>query len=353
MRRITASIAGRTIPRACPSNLPSKITATILVVITLFPTGLLADEIHPFNLTNTSPVILVQGLPTARDPRLAAPGDIKTNLVFEITSHYRSRQTSRESLLFDGETLRTTLSMKTGLTEDMDFEIQLPYVSHGGGFLDSFIIDWHRLFGFPQNRRDQVPVNQLQYTYQKDGVTLLNLQQPAHGLGDAQAILGIKLNRQLSSRQNNLAVKAAIKFPSGSSTKLTGNGAYAVSAWLTGDFKTDWFGRRGLTYINLGAMWLQQGDVLPTQQRSRVWFGGIGSGVTVSEHIVLQAQLDIHSQFYRDSGLVEIDSYAAQLTVGGNIKLSEGWNLDIGVAEDLIVHASPDVVFHLGLNGRF
>lgn len=352
MRRITASIAGRIVPRACPSNL-SRFTAITLVAFLLLPTGLLADEIHPFNLTNTSPVILVQGLPTARDPQLTEPGDVKMNLVCEITSHYRSRQTSREGLLFDGETLRATLSMKTGLTEDMDFEIQLPYVSHGGGFLDSFIIDWHDLFGFPQNRRDQVPVNQLQYTYQKDGVTLLNLQQPVSGLGDVQAILGIKLNQRWSSRQNNLAIKAAIKFPSGNSTKLTGNGAYAVSAWLTGNLATDWFGRQGLSYFNLGAMWLQKGDLLPAQQRSWVWFGGIGSGVKVGEHIVLQAQLDTHSQFYRDSSLVEIDSYAAQLTVGGNIKFSERWNLDIGVAEDLIVHASPDVVFHLGLNGRF
>jgi len=41
------------------------------------------------------------------------------------------------------------------------------------------------------------------------------------------------------------------------------------------------------------------------------------------------------------------------LTLGGNVQFSKKWNLDIGVVEDLVVHASPDVVFHLGLNGRF
>ncbi|WP_455201343.1 DUF3187 family protein [Kaarinaea lacus] len=39
--------------------------------------------------------------------------------------------------------------------------------------------------------------------------------------------------------------------------------------------------------------------------------------------------------------------------MGGNVKFSNSWNLDVGVVEDLIVHASPDVIFHLRLNGRF
>lgn len=323
------------------------------LILLLSPHRLWAEQIHPINITNTSPVILVQGLPNARDPRLSDPGEHQINLVYEIASHFTFEDTDNESLLFDGETTRALLSLKTGLSHDLELEVQLPYISHDGGFLDSFIINWHDFFGLPQNGRDVAPRNQLDYSYQKNGITLLNFKEPASGIGDVQLILATKLDQQWLPQQNNLVLKTAIKLPTGDSTRLTGNGAYAVSFWLAGDMRTDWFNRHGMTYVNLGAMWLEQGEVLSAQQQSWAWFGGIGSGLKVSERIVLQAQLDTHSQFYQDSSLVEVDSYALQLTLGGNFQFNKQWNLDIGVVEDLVVHASPDVIFHLGLNGRF
>ena len=332
-----------------------RVLALILLILqAIFTSSFIqAQQIHPLNITNSSPVILVQGLPNARDAQLTAPGNFKVNLVYEITSHFTFQDTDSEQLLFDGETMRALLSVKTGVSRDMELEIQLPYLSHDGGFLDSLIINWHDFFGLPQNGRDLAPRNQLEYAYQNKGETLLDLREPTSGVGDVQLILGVKLDQRWLPKQNNLALKTAIKFPSGDATRLTGNEAYALSAWLNGDMQTDWFGWQGLTYLNLGAMWLEQGEVLAEQQRSWVWFGGIGSGVQVSDRIVLQAQLDTHSQFYQDSSLVEIDSYALQLTLGGNIQFNRQWDLDIGVAEDLVVHASPDVIFHLGLNGRF
>lgn len=308
---------------------------------------------HPLNITDTSPVNLVQGLPNARDPQITRPGKVRVNLLYEITSNFTNQESDSENVMFDGETTLAALSLKTGLSQDLDLEIQIPYISHDGGFLDSFIIDWHDFFGLPQNGRDIAPQNQLEYSYQKNGVTLLDVQEPASGVGDVQLIVGFRMDQHWLPKQNNLSFKTAIKFPSGDSASLTGNGAYAVSAWFSGDMQTDWFGWQGLTYMSLGAMWLEQGEVLTEQQRSWVWFGGIGSGVKVSDRIVLQVQLDTHSPFYQDSSFVEIDSYVLQLTLGGNIQFSKQWNLDIGVVEDLVVNASPDVIFHLGLNGRF
>ncbi|HEY5603039.1 MAG TPA: DUF3187 family protein [Gammaproteobacteria bacterium] len=331
----------------------ATVVTPLLFVLLLSPASLLAQPIHPLAITNTSPVILVQGVPNARDPRITAPGDFTMSLVYEVTSHFTTHSSSNEQLMFDGETTRALLSLKTGVGRDMELEIQLPYIAHAGGFLDSTIIHWHDLFSLPQNGRDQAPQNQLEYFYQKNGVVVLDFQEPAGGMGDAQVIVGVQLNKRWLPNQNHLSLKAAIKFPTGDAAQLTGSGAYGVSAWLTGDMQTDWFGQPGVTHMSLGGMWLEQGDVLPGQQRSWAWFGGAGSGIQVSERVVLQAQLDWHSQLYKDSGFVEIDSYALQLTLGGNLKFNDAWNLDIGVVEDLIVHASPDVICHFSLNSRF
>jgi len=42
-----------------------------------------------------------------------------------------------------------------------------------------------------------------------------------------------------------------------------------------------------------------------------------------------------------------------QLTIGGTLAFSKNINLDLGVTEDLLDRASPDVVFHLALRGSF
>ena len=311
-----------------------------------------ASPVHPFSITNTSPIIIVHGLPTSRDPAVTGRDEVAFGLVYEITSHFTHHNTINERLYFDGETTRAVFSWKTGISDTSDIEIQLPYVSHDGGFLDSFIIDWHNLFGFPQNGRDQVANNQLEYLYEKDGVTRLEFLEPASGVGDMQLIYSFRINKRLWKKQNNLAFKTAIKIPSGDYRDLTGSGGYALSALFAGDTSIQLLGKPGANYFNLGAMWLEEGKILPDQQNSWVWFAGAGSGLRVSERIALQLQLDMHSPFYHSSDLIELDSYALQITVGGNLKLSEYWNLDIGVAEDLIVHASPDVIFHLQLNGR-
>jgi hypothetical protein len=40
------------------------------------------------------------------------------------------------------------------------------------------------------------------------------------------------------------------------------------------------------------------------------------------------------------------------LTVGGSYRLAAGWQLDLGVSEDIVVEGSPDVVFVFGISQR-
>ncbi|MGD8886423.1 MAG: DUF3187 family protein, partial [Gammaproteobacteria bacterium] len=208
-------------------------------------------------------------------------------------------------------------------------------------------------FGLPQNGRDQWPRDQLWYFYEKNGVTQFELTEPVSGMGDAQLILGYKLDQQWFPNQSQLAFKTAIKIPTGDADKLTGSGGFALAAWLTGSSTTQWFQFPGSTYYHAGLMWLQEGDVMAGQQRPLAAFGGIGTGARITERVVLQLQLDGHSSMYKDSRFNEINQIALMFTLGGNLKLSDHWNLDVAVVEDMYVHTAPDVVFQFKLNGRF
>jgi hypothetical protein len=87
--------------------------------------------------------------------------------------------------------------------------------------------------------------------------------------------------------------------------------------------------------------------------KSFVGFGNVGAGVYITDSVVFISQLDINSPFYSSSDLVELGSYAVQLTLGGNIKFASYGELNLGLAEDLIIDASPDVTFHMAVQLRF
>jgi hypothetical protein len=64
-------------------------------------------------------------------------------------------------------------------------------------------------------------------------------------------------------------------------------------------------------------------------------------------------QINGHTSFFRDSDLVELNSNSAQLTVGGTFAVFKQTTIDIGITEDIIIKASPDVGFHIAVQSRF
>jgi hypothetical protein len=324
----------------------------LLAVVLIQPPAWAAPSIHPLSTTNMSPVSLIQGLPPSHGAAVATSGDWQTSIDFSHANNFTHESTANEQVFLDGATTRVALSVKTGLFADADMELMVPFIKHYDGSLDSFIENWHDFFHLPQNGRKQWPRDQLLFLYKKNNVTQLEINEPVSGIGDARLTLGFKLNRHWFPHQKRLALKTAIKFPTGDAEKLTGSGGYGVFAWLTGDSATQWFQFPGLTYYRAGIAWLQDGDVMADQQRPFVAFGGIGTGARFSQRIVLQLQLDTHTSLYRDSTFNEINQYALMFTMGGNLKLTDAWNLDIAVVEDLYVHTAPDVTFQLKLNGR-
>jgi hypothetical protein len=67
------------------------------------------------------------------------------------------------------------------------------------------------------------------------------------------------------------------------------------------------------------------------------------------QHVELTVQLDGHTAAFDDTQLGYLGP-ATMLTFGGAILLDSGWRLSLGVSEDIVVEASPDVVFVLGLS---
>ena len=311
-------------------------------------------EITPFNSSNQSPLVQIYGLPHDTSADITPPGTFRTTLNQDLSSNYTDSSTAREQITLDGEAYRVALAARYGIAPRCEVGIEIPYIFQGGGFLDSFIIDWHNTFGLSQGGRENAPKNRILYSYRKDGVQKLLVDRFGSGVGDISLTGGVGLyDTRSGGRHDRVSLKGAVKLPTGDSTFLLGSGGTDVMLQLCGSSSGngEW-GTLGM-YASAGALVMSKGEVLRDQHNQVAGVGTFGFGWGPVSWISFKAQLNGTTPLYRGSSLHELSKIPFLLIFGGTITFPGEYLLDIGVAEDVAVAASPDVSFHLGLSKRF
>jgi len=331
-----------------------KIVHFIVCWMLIFFNVLLAEgaEITSFYTQNQSPLISVYGLPGMGSAVVKAAKEGSLRLILDTANNYVAAGNTGENIVLDGETMRLTLSGRYGIGRKMELGLDVPFLITGGGFLDGFIEKFHATLGFPNGGRELASQNRLRLRYQKNGVTLLNMEQSGQGLGDVRIAGGWQVY-QSAQGDRNLMLKAGIKLPTGDTESMRGSGSFDGALWLVGNMEYQLpFGQLSL-FGQAGAMGMTKGKILPDQQRPAVGFGAFGLGVRPAEWLELKIQTNANTSFYSGSDLSEVSAPSAQLTIGGTLRFSPQTSLDLAVTEDIIVGASPDVVFHLSLAHKF
>lgn len=325
----------------------------VFISVCLCPHTTQAVNITPFDMKNQSPIVQIYGLPGIGTAVLFSPGRPEFRMTLDYSSNYVDDAKKGEHIVLDGETARITMGGRYGLTDKVECGVEIPYIIHGGGFLESFIIHYHDIFGFSQGGRDQAPRNHLRYLYTRGGMEKLNVDRSSDGLGDISLTAGLQIYHDKNEYPRAVALRTSLKLPTGDSDQLHGSGSTDMAVWITAsdDYKLKaghWtlFGAAGL-------MGMTDGKVIQEQQRNLVGFGTVGAGWSPLSWIAFKFQMNAHTPFYDDSDLKEVNANAVQLLIGGTLSLFQQTTLDIGVSEDLIIKTSPDVSFHFDLRTRF
>ena len=325
------------------------LSALLLPVILGIATPSQALDLTPFPVRNFSPTALVHGLSIAETPHLLPTGKTTLHTSFDLASHATLDTSSSEAILLDGESYIATLGLRYGLSDTLQVGIDLPWVWHSEGFMDSFITDWHDFFGLSNGDRNSLKDDQLNYIYFQNGEERLRLQDEVNGLGDLRLQLAWQFK---STEQSAFTLQTQIKAPTGDADKLTGSEAWDVSLALSAQRDFSIGNGQGALWGGFGVSWLGDGEVLEEAVEDFAASGWLGAGWSPLDWLALKLQVDSHTALY-DSNLNELGEPAVILTMGGTLGLGEQTSLDIGVGEDLNVNASPDVTFHLRLAHRF
>jgi hypothetical protein len=163
--------------------------------------------------------------------------------------------------------------------------------------------------------------------------------------------MAIPLFAKTFQTQRYLALRTQLKLPTGKSSGLLGSGGTDVAATLAySDYET-------LAGINTvlsaygGIIYMGNTKVLRELQNHFAGYGGASLAWMATQHLDFKLQLDMHSAFY-DSDIDQLGT-SMQLLAGGTAHLPGEVLLDLGISEQLITDATPDVGFYLFIRHLF
>ena len=273
---------------------------------------------------------------------VAAPGQWQAAAVFNWGNSAIAQSDRSESLVVDAETQELRLTLGRGFGDRWMLQLQLPYRYTGAGSLDGFIDNWHDMFNLPEGARRDFPQDQFRIAYARDGIVALDRQRSASGIGDLSMDAGYQL---WTDTDSSVAAWLSVKLPTGNADEFTGSGSTDAALIIAGEHR---FGESWSAFGQVGVTYLGNGDRLTEQQRNVVWSGLAGLSVNLWRGLEFKLQFDAHSAVFDDTALDFLGD-AGILTVGGSYRFQSGWTLEAGVSEDIVVDASPDVVFVVGI----
>jgi len=299
---------------------------------------------EPFQISNRNPFVQIYGVPAARSASILRAGDYQLGLSVDRANSSSDSSKGDESIVIDGETSRSALTLSVGMARGFELSATVPYYSHSGGSLDDKIENWHDAFGLPNGNRDEFKQDQLEYRYTNDD-QVVGISDKAEGLGD----ISIALSYGLSSKASrSYVLQTQIKLPTGQADKLTGSDSTDIAAGL---YFTEqrWLGSdRWVFHGSTGLLLRGDGDVIEQQSRNTMVFGSATMVWKYTDNISLKTQLDLHSAAY-DSDLREFGYGSAQWSLGASFAVSDNCLIDVNINEDIAVRTSPDVVFQLAV----
>ncbi|MGK0499653.1 MAG: hypothetical protein ACJAYG_001295 [Oceanicoccus sp.] len=322
----------------------SRFIITLLLAIA--PGWVVADNLNqPYSSSNRNPFVQIYGLPAAQSAQLTSVDQQQFGLQWELSNNFTKSSVANEAIFIDGESNRINLQWRYGLRQRWEVGVDLPLLSHDSGSLDQFIEDWHDIWGLPDGDRPAYPRDKLRYSYQRDSQLLTDVDGSANGIGD----LSFNAAYQLAeSADRQWALRSALKLPTGDADKLLGSESTDLSLALHVSDQSLLQDYQLSFHVSAGLLWMDGGEVMTELREDIVVYGSSTLSWQFSNSVSLKVQLDGHSAFY-DSSLTELGDDSAQLIIGGAIRLSPRWVLDLAVIEDVAVNTAPDVVFHIGL----
>ncbi|MFT4769871.1 MAG: hypothetical protein ACI8RN_003025, partial [Glaciecola sp.] len=299
----------------------------------------------PVASRNLSPLYANLGIPVMSSAFALEKGELELDWTLHWASHSVFERSDDQILSLDGETRRQDFRAQLGLGKGVALSLSLPYISHSGGQLDTFIDDWHAFWGMPDGPRAAQPIDALRFSY--TGSSGFDLNSGRSGFGDAEIAASFTA---VSAEQWTLGVFAHYKFASGDVDDFTGSGEQGVSLGVR------WSHNACLAalfscHLQLGVSGVGDSE-FDSGSEILVPFAGLSLAWELGSAVALLAQVDAHDVVY-DASPLAANGPAIWGTLGLRWQPRDRWLIDAQFVEDLAVGSAPDISFRFALSRSF
>lgn len=324
--------SGVSLPRAAA---PLAGAAALLLIT---PGTACADEF--FLVRDENPLIRAFYLPLPSDSRTTYGQSLSATLSIMNTLNVENRP--QESVLVDGESDALRLTYENSLFQSWRYRFTVPIIHDSGGFLDSAIDDWHRWFGFNPGNRPFYPKNEIVYSY--SGLGKVDITQSQTSIGDISGEMGWY---PIDDAHRTVSFWGGLEAPTGSVSKLTGDGAWDGAVWAHGALRWP----KWQLAAELGLAQPFGDEIFAGHAHKTSVFARFAATRALGSLWSLRAQLDGQSGRVEDSD-IRLLGPSLELTIGAVRRLGEHWRLEFGFAEDAAVNTAPDITFFLGIRRK-
>lgn len=291
------------------------------------------------------------------DPRATAPvpaGTVQARADAAYTSLFLGGTGNGNTFGMDGEILRTGLKAEVGLGAGLSLAAELPLLHTNGGFLDAFLIDWHDLFGLPDQDRSTSPRNQFEVRATRQLNTVYELRERDLEVGDIPmaltwSILSPEPRGPDDERRNGvgLAARVGVEWPTGDADAGFGNGEVDWSLGLLGELRTGpvaWTAHASHTFAGTPDV-ARRGGL----DFADVTSAGLGLEWAVADRWALLVQTELETSTLRNLDFDRVSDPQWLLWTGVRTRVSRSVAIEVALGEDLSAFVAPDFTAYLGL----
>jgi hypothetical protein len=260
-----------------------------------------------------------------------AAKDMRLVFNFDYSNTIIEKKNDQESLLLDMEHLATEIRFHAGFVKGIELGVAFPFYVMYGGFLDPFISGYHDAFGFPNEVRGRTPHNLFQYRYEVGDSVVLDRNEGTTAIGDITLQAKKALYRE---NKNALALRAALKLPTGNEDELTGSGHTDFGIGLAASRVGERFGG----YFNINYHFLGQSERLDVKNFLSLM---AAFDWRFRDTVAAVFQYEVQQSIVK-SQLPILSRPAHQLVLGLRWRPSERFQFEWRLAED-ISEAGPDI----------
>ncbi len=278
-----------------------------------------AEEFYGFGpapVRNYQPIQLIfLNLPVERARALPA-GAIEVHVESVESNTIVKIHNPQTEAVLKFESNRTVVGSKFGLRPGLDVGLDIPFLSRFGGFLDPFVDSVEDFFGTTNPERDDFPNNSFGAFVVRRGSTTLFASEPqTMELGD----LWVSAKQEILDVPGLpvLAVRAAVKLPTGRADGVFGSGKPDIGLSLAAEHQPLWW---LVLYGNLSAIY-PVGPITPARLTLNPMLGqALAAEARIWRDCSLLLQQETYTSPLHGNGTRMLDGTVVELTAGANVR---------------------------------